>query len=297
MSSVDPPTTYRIGSLVASGKAREVSLFARQRPIGALSALVIVIMGIIATAGPVIAPFDPDRQVVGMRYAKPFTQFVLGGDEFGRDILSRIMVGARVSLIVGFSATALAGVSGLILGIFSGYFGGKVDLLVQRLIDTLQAFPGLVLAMVFVVALGPSPLSVVIAVAVPSVPLSTRVTRSVALQVTQLDYVTAAEAVGAGVARIMWRHILPQTIAPFIVIFSIGVGQAIVTEATLGFIGLGVPPPTATWGGMLSQASKAFFLAPWVAIFPGLALSITVFAVNLFGDAMRDTLDPRLRGT
>ena len=297
MSSVDPPTTYRIGSLVASGKAREVILFARQRPIGALSALVIVIMGIIATAGPVIAPFDPDRQVVGMRYAKPFTQFVLGGDEFGRDILSRIMVGARVSLIVGFSATALAGVSGLILGIFSGYFGGKVDLLVQRLIDTLQAFPGLVLAMVFVVALGPSPLSVVIAVAVPSVPLSTRVTRSVALQVTQLDYVTAAEAVGAGVARIMWRHILPQTIAPFIVIFSIGVGQAIVTEATLGFIGLGVPPPTATWGGMLSQASKAFFLAPWVAIFPGLALSITVFAVNLFGDAMRDTLDPRLRGT
>ena len=297
MSSVDPPTTHRIGSLVASGKAREVSLFARQRPIGALSALVIVIMGIIATAGPVIAPFDPDRQVVGMRYAKPFTQFVLGGDEFGRDILSRIMVGARVSLIVGFSATALAGVSGLILGIFSGYFGGKVDLLVQRLIDTLQAFPGLVLAMVFVVALGPSPLSVVIAVAVPSVPLSTRVTRSVALQVTQLDYVTAAEAVGAGVARIMWRHILPQTIAPFIVIFSIGVGQAIVTEATLGFIGLGVPPPTATWGGMLSQASKAFFLAPWVAIFPGLALSITVFAVNLFGDAMRDTLDPRLRGT
>ena len=258
--------------------------------------MVIAMVGVIAIASPLITPFDPDKQVTGMRYAQPFSGFVLGGDEFGRDILSRIMVGTRISLMVGFSATALAGISGLILGIFSGYLGGKVDLLVQRLVDILQAFPGLVLAMVFVVALGPSLTSVVIAVAVPSVPLSTRIARSVALQVTQLDYVTAAEAIGSGGARIMWRHILPQTIAPFIVIFSIGVGQAIITEATLGFIGLGVPPPTATWGAMLSQASKAFFLAPWVAIFPGLALGITVFAVNLLGDAMRDTLDPRLRG-
>lgn len=294
--AAEPVLTPPVRSSVARNRARGVILLVRQRPVGGLSALVIVMVGVIAIASPLITPFDPDKQVTGMRYAQPFSGFVLGGDEFGRDILSRIMVGTRISLMVGFSATALAGISGLILGIFSGYLGGKVDLLVQRLVDILQAFPGLVLAMVFVVALGPSLTSVVIAVAVPSVPLSTRIARSVALQVTQLDYVTAAEAIGSGGARIMWRHILPQTIAPFIVIFSIGVGQAIITEATLGFIGLGVPPPTATWGAMLSQASKAFFLAPWVAIFPGLALGITVFAVNLLGDAMRDTLDPRLRG-
>ena len=294
--AVEPVLTPPVRSSVAWNRARDVVLLVRKRPVGGLSALVIAMVGVIAIASPLITPFDPNKQVTGMRYAQPLSGFVLGGDEFGRDILSRIMVGARISLMVGFSATALAGISGLILGIFSGYLGGKVDLLVQRLVDILQAFPGLVLAMVFVVALGPSLTSVVIAVAVPSVPLSTRVARSVALQVAQLDYVTAAKAIGSGGVRIMWRHILPQTIAPFIVIFSIGVGQAIVTEATLGFIGLGVPPPTATWGAMLSQASKAFFLAPWVAIFPGLALGITVFAVNLLGDAMRDTLDPRLRG-
>jgi peptide/nickel transport system permease protein len=225
------------------------------------------------------------------------TQFALGGDEYGRDLLSRIIYGARVSLFIGFSSTFLGVGIGTIVGIISGYLVGRTDLIVQRIIDTMQAFPGLILAMILVVTFRPSLSSVMLAVAVPSIPIATRVSRSVTLQVKQLEYVIAARAIGASHLRIIFYHILPQTIAPFMVVCSVRIGQSIITEATLGFLGLGVPPPTATWGQMLSDATKAFYLAPWVAIFPGIALSCTVFSVNFLGDALRDILDPRLRGS
>lgn len=276
--------------------AQALALFARRKPVGAVCLLVVLLTIAIAVAGPLITPFDPNRQYPGMRYARPLSRFLLGGDEFGRDLLSRLIIGAQVSLAVGFGATALGTGLGAILGLLSGYFGGKIDLAVQRVVDTLQAFPPLVLAMVLVVAFRPSVLSVILAVGITTIPMGARVIRSVTLQVKVLDYVTAATLLGASTWRVVFRHILPQTIAALIVIISVRVGQAIVTEATLGFIGLGVPPPTATWGQMLSQSMKAFFLAPWIAIFPGLVLSITVFALNLLGDALRDVLDPRLRG-
>jgi peptide/nickel transport system permease protein len=277
-------------------RLRAATTFARKQPVGAISFVVLLLLVLVALAAPALAPFNPDQQFPGRRYARPLTDFVLGGDQFGRDLLSRIIYGARISLLVGFASTIIGGVIGAALGVASGYLGGKIDLVVQRLIDTLQAFPGLILAMALVIAFRPSTLSVIVAIAVPTIPLGTRVIRSVTLQVKQLDYVTGAQAVGASGFRIMSQHILPQVIAPLIVICSVRVGQAIVTEATLGFIGLGIPPPTATWGQMLSQATKAFFLAPWISIFPGLALSITVFSLNLLGDALRDALDPKLRG-
>ena len=250
-----------------------------------------------AIAAPAIAPFDPNVQFPDRRYAPPLTTpFLLGGDQFGRDVVSRIIYGARVSLFVGIGATVLGCFIGAVLGLGSGYFQGTFDLVVQRVIDAMQAFPGLILAMVLVVALGPSLSSVTFAVAVPTIPLATRVVRAATLQTSQLDFVNAARAIGAPNRQIIVRHIFPQTVAPLIIVASSRLGQAIVTEATLGFIGLGVPPPTATWGQMLSSATTAFFLAPWIAIFPGIALSLTVFSVNLLGDSLRDTLDPRSRG-
>lgn len=270
--------------------------FACKQPLGTISAVVLSLLVLAALLAWQIAPFDPDQQFLQRRYAKPMTDFLLGGDQYGRDLLSRIIFGGRVSLFVGFASTLIGSSIGAVLGITGGYFGGRMDLVVQRMVDTLQALPPLVLAMVLVVAFNPSITSVIFAIGMATVPLSTRVIRSVALQVKELDYVTAARSMGACHARIMLAHILPQTIAPFIVICTTRIGQAIVIEATLGFLGLGVPPPTATWGQMLADSSKSFFLAPWLSIFPGLALSLAVFSVNLLGDALRDTLDPRLRG-
>jgi peptide/nickel transport system permease protein len=280
----------------ARSRWRNILRYARREPAGVASLLVLITIAVMAIAAPVIAPFDPDQQFPDRRYAPPLaTPFMLGGDQFGRDVLSRIIFGARVSLFVGIGATAVGCTIGAVLGLASGYFQGSVDMVVQRVIDTMQAFPGLILAMVLVIALGPSLLSVTLAVAVPAIPLATRVVRSATLQATHLDFVSAARAIGASDPRIIARHVLPQTIAPLIIVASSRLGQAIVTEATLGFIGLGVPPPTATWGQMLSSATTAFFLAPWLAIVPGVALSITVFSVNLLGDSLRDTLDPRIR--
>lgn len=269
--------------------------FARQQPVGAVSLLLLAVFTLVAVFAPSIAPYDPNVQILQRRYAAPLTEYALGGDQFGRDVLSRIIFGARVSLLVGLLSTLIGGGIGAVLGLASGYFGGSVDMIMQRVVDTVQSIPSLILAMVFVVAFSPSIGSVIFAIALPTIPLSTRIIRSVTLQIRALDYVTAARAVGASHLRIMRLHIFPQTIAPLTIVLSSRVGQAIITEATLGFIGLGVPPPTATWGQMLADATKAFFIAPWISIFPGLALSLAVFSVNLLGDAIRDTLDPRLR--
>jgi ABC-type dipeptide/oligopeptide/nickel transport system permease subunit len=268
--------------------------YIRNQTVGACSLLVLLGLIVVAVAAPWISPYDPDQQFLDRRYAPPLSEFFLGGDEFGRDVLSRIIYGARISLYVGFMSTLVGSGIGFVLGAVTGYFGGTIDLIGQRLIDTIQAFPGLILAMVLILALGPSLNAVVIAVAVPTIPVASRVTRSVTMQIRELDYVTAARSIGAEPVHLIRRHVLPQLIAPLLIVWSSRVGAAIVTEATLSFIGLGVAPPTATWGQMLSQATKAFYMAPWLSIYPGIALRITVFAVNLLGDSLRDTLDPRL---
>lgn len=276
------------------GMPEKLRSYIKNQTAGAFSLLILLGLILAAVAALWISPYDPNQQFLDRRYAPPLSEFFLGGDEFGRDVLSRIIYGARVSLYVGFMSTLVGSGIGFVLGAVTGYFGGTVDLIGQRLIDTIQAFPGLILAMVLILALGPSLNAVVIAVAVPTIPVASRVTRSVTMQIRELDYVTAARSIGAEPIHLIRRHILPQLIAPLLIVWSSRVGAAIVTEATLSFIGLGVAPPTATWGQMLSQATKAFYMAPWLSIFPGIALSVTVFAVNLLGDSLRDTLDPRL---
>lgn len=276
------------------GSLSRLLSFVKNQTVGAISLVILLGLIFVAVAAHWVAPYDPNQQFLDRRYAPPLSEFFLGGDEFGRDIWSRIIYGARVSLYVGFMSTLLGSGIGLVLGTVTGYYGGTVDLIGQRMIDTIQAFPGLILAMVLILTLGASLNAVVFAIAVPTIPVATRVTRSVTIQVKELDFVTAARAVGAHPFHLVLRHIVPQLVAPLLIVWSSRVGAAIVTEATLSFIGLGIAPPTATWGQMLSQATKAFYLAPWLSIFPGIALSVTVFAVNLLGDALRDTFDPRL---
>jgi ABC-type dipeptide/oligopeptide/nickel transport system permease subunit len=221
----------------------------------------------------------------------------MGTDDIGRDVLSRIIYGARTSLIVGFGAVILGDLIGLVSGMVSGYLGGKLDLLSQRALEILLAFPGLILATLFVVALGTGIQTVIIAIAITRIPASNRVVRAVALSTKNMDFVEAARVSGASTARIVRRHVAPQTLAPFLVIASLHLGISITAEAALSFLGIGVPPPDPSWGTMIGGSLSSQFNPPWwLAVFPGLAIAITVFSVNLAGDALRDLLDPNLRG-
>jgi ABC-type dipeptide/oligopeptide/nickel transport system permease subunit len=244
-----------------------------------------------------LAPYDPLVADYSVSRSPPTPEHILGTDQLGRDTLSRIIYGARVSLFVALVAVMVGDAIGLVFGVTSGYYGGKVDLMGQRVLDTLLSFPGLILAMLLLVGLGAGLQTVIIAIAVTRIPLSTRVIRSVVLSVRNQQYVEAARALGSSNARLMTLHVLPQCIAPFLVIVSAGVGVAITTEAALSFLGIGVPPPTPTWGNMLGGVlAESFRPRWWLVVYPGVALTVTVLAANLFGDAVRDFLDPRLRG-
>ena len=277
---------------------QNIKRFARTKPLAFSGGVVIVAMIILAflTRYAGIAPYDPYEVGVASKFGGPFSDAVLGTDQIGRDILSRLMFGAWVSLKVGLVSTIVGISGGTIIGIFSAYMGGVVDLVVQRIVDALMAFPPIILALGLMAALGASDRNVMIALIAILLPGATRVVRSQALSIKELDYTLAARAIGAPGGRVIFKHILPNVMATYIVLITITLGFAIVVEASLSFLGVGVPPDVATWGGMLQIGRKFIDVTSWLAVFPGIAIALVVFSVNFLGDGLRDVLDPKLRG-
>jgi peptide/nickel transport system permease protein len=270
--------------------------FARRWPLGAIGAVVVLLMLMVAVSATAIAPYDPLGIDFGGMLAPPSAQHWLGTDAFGRDVLSRLIYGSRTALIVGFGAAFVGATAGAIFGVGSAYFGGRVDLYLQRLMDIFLSFPLIILALAMVAILGNSLPNVITAITIPMIPRCALVIRSSALSIREMPYVDAARAAGYSHARIILRHMLPNVMAPYLIMITAFLGQAILLEASLSFLGLGVQEPTAAWGLMLRGAAVQFAeTAPWMAIFPGLAISLAVFAFNLFGDSLRDALDPKLR--
>jgi len=270
--------------------------FARRRPLGAVGAVVVVLVLAVAVTAPVIAPYDPLAVDFGSMLAPPSARHWLGTDAFGRDVLSRLIYGSRTALIVGFGAASVGATAGAVLGVGSAYFGGRVDLYLQRLMDIFISFPLIILALAMVAVLGNSLTNLIAAITIPMIPRCALVIRSSALSIREMPYVDAARAAGFSHTRIILRHMLPNVMAPYLIMLTAFLGQAILLEASLSFLGLGVQEPTPAWGLMLRGAAVQFAeTAPWMAIFPGLAISIAVFAFNLFGDSLRDALDPKLR--
>jgi peptide/nickel transport system permease protein len=270
--------------------------FAQRKPLGAVSAGVLLVLVLMAAFAPVIAPYDPLLQRGVDRLQAPSLTHFMGTDQAGRDIFSRVIYGARTSLYVGFVAITIGTVVGTTVGILSGYLGGRFDLWLQRLVDVLMGFPFIVLALVLVVALGPSTSNVALALSVAVAPRVIRLARSSALAIKQEMYVMAAISIGSSVWRIVFRHVLPNALGPVFVVATGSLGGVIVAEAGLSFLGLGVPPPAPSWGGMLNTGARGYMeVAPWMVVFPGVALSLVVFTFSLLGDALRDVFDPRLR--
>ena len=273
-----------------------VLTFIRKKPLGAAGAFVILGMLVVAASAELMAPYDAYRADYGQQFARPSGEHWFGTDEFGRDLMSRIMYGARIALFVGFSASFIGCTLGGLLGVMSAYLGGTVDLLVERLMDILLAFPQLILALAIASILGPAVQNVVIAIAIPIIPRAARVVRATALSVKENVYVEAVSALGARQHRIVLWHIVPNVAAPYIILLTAQLGGAILAEAALSYLGLGAAEPTPSWGLMLSGSALSYAeKAPWIPIFPGIAISLGVFGFNLFGDSLRDALDPKLR--
>ena len=270
--------------------------FARRRPLGAIGAVIILVMAVVGLGAPWVAPFDPLSTDYAAMIAPPSLHHWLGTDAYGRDVLSRIVFGSRTALIVGFGASVIGATLGALIGVASAYFGGRLDLIVQRIMDVVISFPIIILALSVVAILGTGVHNVIFAIAIPMIPRCARVVRASALAVREMPYVDAARAAGFSDGRIVLRHMLPNVMAPYLIMLTSFLGQAILLEASLSFLGLGVQEPIAAWGLMLRGAAVDFAeTAPWMAIFPGLAISLAVFGFNLFGDSLRDALDPRLR--
>ena len=269
---------------------------ARRQPLGAAGLFVVLTMVFMAVFADVITPYDPEANDFEFMLAAPNSTYWLGTDQFGRDQLTRIIYGARTALYVGFVCAFIGAFAGLVLGVASAYFGGMFDLLFQRVMDVFMAFPLIILALAVVSILGTGTSNVIIAITIPFIPQCARVVRSSALAIREIPYVDAARAMGFSHKRIILRHMVPNVMAPFLIMLTTFVGQAILLEASLSYLGLGVQEPTAAWGLMLQGGAEEYAeSAPWVAIFPGLAITLAVFAFNMFGDAVRDVLDPKLR--
>jgi peptide/nickel transport system permease protein len=283
-------TVRRESRLAATG------YFVKRYPLGAAGAVIVTVFVAMALFAPWITQFDPTATNPRVSLAYPSGAHILGADFMGRDMWSRIVYGARISLAVGIGATSLGCLFGVTIGLTSGYFGGWYDLIVQRFMDVMQSLPLLVMALVMTAALGPSLTNTIIAISIPLVPSVARVIRSNTLMLREMPYVEAARAVGMNEFSIALRHVLPNTLAPLIVLATAQLGSTILVEAALSFLGLGVPEPHPSWGRMLSESAAEYVrVAPWLVIFPGAAISLAVFGTNLLGDALRDILDPRQR--
>jgi peptide/nickel transport system permease protein len=268
----------------------------RRQPLASAGGLVVLIMIFASIFANFLTPYDPEAASWVNQLTPPSAEFWLGTDAFGRDILTRIIFGARTALFVGFTAAFVGATGGLILGVASAYFGGRFDIICQRLVDIVMAFPLIVLALAVVATLGPGTVNVIIAITIPFIPQCARVVRSSALAIREIPYVDAARALGFSHTRIIMKHMIPNVMAPYLIMLTTFVGQAILLEASLSYLGMGVQEPTPAWGLMLQGGAEEFAeSAPWVPIFPGLAITIAVFGFNLFGDGLRDVLDPRLR--
>ena len=275
----------------------KIKRLCQRYPLGAIGSFIVFLVVFAAIFADVVAPYDPTQTNAKMSLSPPGTDMLFGGDMMGRDVLSRIIHGARISLAVGIGSTLLGGILGTIIGLMCGYFMGWFDLIIQRIIDMMQALPLLVMALVMAASLGPSLENTIIAISIPLVPQVARVIRSNVLSLREMPFVEAARSVGMSHSRIAFRHILPNTLAPLIVLGTAQLGSAILTEASLSFLGLGVPEPYPSWGRMLSESAAEYVrVAPWLVIFPGIAISAAVFGANLMGDAVRDYLDPRNQG-
>ncbi|HLE66507.1 MAG TPA: ABC transporter permease [Burkholderiales bacterium] len=291
-----PAIDYRVPK-----RRHAAATFVLQQPLGAAGLAVIVLMIAAAVLAKWVAPYDPLSVAYDNILARPSWDHLLGTDNFGRDVLSRIVYGSQTALSVGFLASILGSTLGATIGVASAYFGGRIDMIVQRIMDVLLSFPIIVLALAVVAILGKNvvlgvDINLVIAIGIPMVPKVARVVRSSALAVREMPYIDAARTAGFSHARIIFRHIVPNVTAPYLIMLSAFVGQAILLEASLSFLGLGVTEPAPAWGLMLSGSAIDFYQqAPWMIVFPGVAISLAVFAFNLFGDSLRDWLDPKLK--
>ena len=301
MSTIVPDRTTTAGLVdeapqIGRSLRRNALEFCRRQPLGTIGLAIVLVMFAAAALASWVAPFDPEENDFGAMMEAPSWAHLLGTDQLGRDIFSRLVFGARTALIVGFTAAFVGGTIGLVLGVASAYFGGWFDLVFQRVLDVLMSFPLIILALAVVAVFGTGVFNVILAITIPLIPRCARVVRASALAVREIPYVDAARALGFGHARIVLRHMVPNVVAPFLILLTAFVGQAILAEAALSYLGLGVQEPVPAWGLMLQGGAEEYATtAPWIAVFPGLAIALTVFGISLFGDALRDAIDPKLR--
>ncbi|MBI4596218.1 MAG: ABC transporter permease [Candidatus Tectomicrobia bacterium] len=268
----------------------------RTKPLGCMGGVMVLILVIMAIFAPLIAPYSPNEIKSADRLLAPSSRHLLGTDNFGRDIFSRIIYGARISMYVGIGAVFLSTFFATVIGVICGYYGGKIDTIIQRGVDAFMAFPWLVIILTIMAILGPGLVNVILALGIGAISGNSRIIRSAVFSIKENQYIEGARSTGCKNLRIIQRYILPNIAAPIIVIATLGLGWAILAESALSFLGFGVPPPEPSWGGMLSGEGRTYMIkAPWMAIFPGIAISTAVFGFNMLGDALRDILDPKLR--
>lgn len=295
--SAPAPNAFAMFLAAARGLSGLFTRFSKSSVLGAGSVVLLIALGFVAVFADQIAPYGPLKANYGALNQIPSLAHLAGTDSLGRDVLSRVIIGARTTLFVAFIAVAVGDSVGFAWGVSSGYLGGRVDLISQRLLDALLSFPSVILALTLLVALGAGIYTIIVAIGVTRIPGSARVMRSVVLSVREMDYVTSARAISASPMRIMVYHVAPQVVAPMLVVTAAGLSGAIFAEAALSFLGLGIPPPDPSWGNMLGGVLVESFNPPWwLVLAPGMAITFTILAVNLFGDALRDHLDPKLRG-
>lgn len=275
-----------------------LSRLIRTKPLGAAGGLIFLVFLLAGIFADLLAPFGMNDTNLVHRLEPPSLAFLLGTDHLGRDVLSRVLIGGQISMIVSFCAAGLATFISILLGVVSGYFGGLIDMLIQRMVDAWMIFPGLVLLIVVISIVGPGLVQIIVILGLLYGIAGSRIVRGSVITIREQMYTHAAQSIGARTPRILWRHILPNVMPVVIVLFTTRVGAVILAEAGLSFLGLGVPPPAPTWGSMLSGTGRTYmYLGPWLSLAPGLCLTIVVYAINVFGDALRDLLDPRMRGS